>query len=84
MGRQISSHLSLLHRVSNKQQNQKDNHGLHANNQLFSIGDTQVLFRGFPNGKKWLPGIATQSKGPLSFLIELDDGRVICHHIERI
>ena len=90
MGRQLRSHLSLLHpdltiqdRVSNKQQRQKDYHDLHANKRLFTIGDT-VFVCDFPNGKKWLPATVTQSKGPLSFLIELDDGRVIRCHIDHI
>ena len=90
MGRQLHSHLSLLHpdltiqdRVSNKQQRQKDYHDLHANKRLFTIGDT-VFVHDFPNGKKWLPGTVTKSKGPLSFLIELDDGRVIRCHIDHI
>ena len=46
-------------------------------------GDT-VFVRDFPNGKKWLPGTVTQSKGPLSFVIELDDSHVIRCHIDHI
>ena len=48
-----------------------------------TIGDT-VFVRDFPSGKNWLPGTLTQSKGPLSFLIKLDDGRVIRRHIDHI
>ena len=90
MGRQLCSHLSLLHpdfslqnRVTNKQQNQKCHHDAYASKHHFTIGDT-VFVRDFPSGKNWLPGTLTQSKGPLSFLIKLDDGRVIRHHIEHI
>ena len=50
MGRQLCSHLSLLHpdftiqdRVLNKQQSQKDHHDSCANRRHFTIGDT-VLF----------------------------------------
>ena len=74
MGRQLRSHLSLLHpdfairdKDSNKPQSQKDHHDSHANRQHF-IGDT-VFVRNFPTGNKWLPGTVTQNKGPLSFLI---------------
>ena len=90
MGRQLRSHLSLLHpdftiqdRVLNKQQSQKDHHDSHANRRHFTIGDT-VFVRDFPTGNKWLPGTVTQSKGPLSFLIKLADGRVFRRHIDHI
>ena len=72
MGRQLRSHLSLLHpdltiqdRVSNKQQRQKDYHDLHANKQLFTIGDT-VFVRDFPNGKN-------------GFLVQSHKAKVHCH-----
>lgn len=72
MGRQLRSHLSLLHpdfslqnRVTNKQQNQKSHHDAHASKRHFTIGDT-VFVRDFPSGKNWLPGTLTQSKGPLA------------------
>ena len=90
MGRQLCSHLSLLHpdfslqnRVTNKQQNQKCHHDAHASKRHFTIGDT-VFVCDFPSGKNWPPGTLTQSKGPLSFLIKLDDGRVIRRHIDYI
>ena len=72
MGRQLCSHLSLLHpdltiqdRVSNKQQRQKDYHDLHANKRLFTIGDT-VLVRDSPNGKN-------------GFLVQSHKVKVHCH-----
>ena len=81
MGRQLRSHLSLLHpdftihdRVL-KQQSQKDHHDSRANRRHFTIGDT-VFVHDFPTGNKWLPGTVIQSKGPLSFLIKLADGRL--------
>ena len=90
MGRQLRSHLSLLHpdltirdRVTNRQQNQKDNHDSHARKRHFTIGDT-VFVRDFPTGKKWLPGTVTQVRGPLSFLVTLDDGHVMRRHIDHI
>ena len=90
MGRQLRSHLSLLHpdfslqnRVTNKQQNQKSHRDAHAPKHHFTIGDT-VFVRDFPSGKNWLPDTLAQSKGPLSFLIKLDDGRVIRRHIDHI
>ena len=90
MGRQLRSHLSLLHpdftiqdRVLNKQQSQKDHHNSRANRRHFTIGDT-VFVHDFPTGNKWLPGTVTQKKGPLSFLIKLADGRVFHRHIDHI
>ena len=81
MGRQLRSHLSLLHpdltihdRVTNKQQNQNDQHDSHARNH--SVGDT-VFVCDFPTGKKWLPGTVTQVSCPLSFLVTFDDRS--CH-----
>ena len=40
--------------------------------------------RDFPTGKKWLPGTVTQVRGPLLFLVTLDDGRVLRRHINHI
>ena len=64
-------------------QSQKDHHNSHINRRHFTIGSI-VFVRDFPTGNKWLPGTVTQSKGPLSFLIKLDDGHVIRHHIDHI
>ena len=75
MGRQLRSHLSILHpdftmqnRVTNKQQKQKNDYDCHASKWHLTIGDT-VFIRDFPAGKNWLPGTVTQIKGSLSFLI---------------
>ena len=90
MGRQLDSHLSILHpdftiqtRVTNKQQSQKNNHDSHATKRHLTNGDT-VFVHDFSTGKNWLPGTVTQSKGPLPFLIKLVDGRVIRRHIDHI
>ena len=86
MGRQLRSHLSILHpdftiqnRVTNKQQRQKNDYDCHASKRqlvtLFSFVISQLVR---------LPGTVTQIKGPLSFLIKLDDGLTIRRHIDHI
>ena len=61
----------------------RDNYDSHARKRHFTIGDT-VFVHDFLTGKKWLPGTVTQVRGPPSFLVTLDDGRVMRRHIDHI
>ena len=90
MGRQLRSHLSLLHpdtamqkRVIQKQQSQKKHHDLRTKSRCFNIGDT-VYVRDFPSGKSWLPGTLTKCRGPLAFMVKLDNDRIVHRHVDHI
>ncbi len=67
-GRQLRSHLSLLHpdiaaNVAAKQQSQKRDHDRSARQGSSSEGD-KVLIRDFLVGSSWLPGVVEEKRGP--------------------
>ena len=88
MGRKLRSHLTALlsnsaTRVQDRQIAQKEQYDKSAKERYLNVGD-RVLVRDFPIGKSWLQGILISKSGPLSYNIELDDGRVIRRHIDHI
>ena len=40
--------------------------------------------KNFRQGKKWLPGHILNHRGPVSFEIQLEDGRICHHHQDQI
>ena len=88
MGRQLRSHLDLLHptvekRVKQSQEHQKAGHDRRAKARVFSVGD-MVYARNFSSGPTWLEGTIVEIRGPLSFRIELGDGRIVRRHVDQI
>ena len=88
LGRQLRTHLTLLQpdvaaRVHTKQGQQKAGHDQHARSRIFDIQD-KVFVRNFGGGEKWLPGVVSDCKGPLSFIITLEDGRTKKCHIDHM
>ena len=86
MGRRPRSHLDLMRptvesRVLASQSRQKAGHDQHARQRSF--GDT-VYVRNFSTGLKWLPGVITAIRGPLSYLVTLLDDRVVHRHVDHI
>ena len=62
--------------VQQKQQKQKAYHETHFKLREFSVNDP-VFVRDFPLGKKWLTGIVSAVKSPLSYYITLSDGKIV-------
>lgn len=88
MGRRPRSHLDLLHpmvesRVLSSQARQKAGHDQHARDRAFVVGD-EVYVRNFAGGSRWLPGVVTAIKGPLSYEVKLLDDRVVRRHIDHV
>ena len=84
VGRRIRSRLdtlrpSLEKRVQEKQLRQKQYHDMHARSREFTPGD-DIYLRNRRPGQKWLAGTILKSTGPVSYSVQLKDGRVIrCH-----
>ena len=38
----------------------------------------------FGQGLPWLPGVIQESKGPVPYTVELEDGRVFCRHMDHL
>ena len=88
VGRTLRSHLGLVQphldtTVRRKQDAQKTNHDQHAKARSFDIGDS-VFARDFPTGTKWLPGVISKIKGPLSYVVKLEDERLVRRHVDHI
>ena len=82
MGRKLRSRLDLLKpdvqaRVISKQAKQKSNRDKHCKPRTFVEGE-RVYAKNFGQGNRWLPGLIVSSKGPVSFEIELQNGKK-CH-----
>ena len=88
MGRQLRSHLdclrpSLTTRVTQAQSSQKMYHDRSSKERNFKIEDP-VFVSNFAQGPKWLPGEICKIRGPLSYEVKLNDGRVIRRHVDHI
>ena len=79
LGRRPRTRLDLLkpntaERVERKQQEQKVRHDERARQKSFSVGDA-VFAKNFGAGDRWLPGKIVKVAGPVSFHVQLEDGR---------
>ena len=88
MGRRIRSRLCLLQpstedKVQRAQNMQKMNHDYHAKERALHVGTT-VYIKNFGRGPKWLAGRITGINGPLSYNIQLLDGRVMKRHQDHV
>ena len=88
LGRRLKSCLDLLHpnvktKVVQSLQLQKLNHDKSTKYHTFDVNDKVFVnnSQGFPI---WSEGIVTEIIGPLSFKIKLNDGSVICCHVDHI
>ena len=43
-----------------------------------------MYVKNFSGKEEWLPGIVSKVQGPLSYLILLDDGRVLRRHVDHV
>ena len=72
----------LTCRVIGKQQ--KQYHNIHSKQLEFSIGDNVFSLIHSRNSQTWLPATITAITGPLTYVVQLDDGRTQRCHINHI
>ena len=87
-GRRIRSHLdqvkpNLTSQVTLKQTLQKKYHDCGTKSRSFQIGDA-VLVKNQTSGPKWLPGQVQEVRGPVTYTVLLQDGRVMKRHVDHI
>jgi len=80
-GRKLRTRLDLIrpemgNRVRQQQAKQKQNHDIHSKQQDFQEGMSVYVFNNLGT-PKWLPGIIQKKTGPVSFVVELSDRRVL-------
>lgn len=61
----------------------KTNHDQHACQCQFSNGDL-VLICNFGQGSFWLPGVVSEVRGPVSYVMTLEDGRAMQCHVDLV
>lgn len=88
LNREVRTPLSMIQsdlssRVQKKQMDQCISHDKRAVSRYFVEGDKVYTHYG---GMKvtWIPGIVQSITGPLSYLIELQDGRVVRRHVDHL
>ena len=87
-GRRLRTHLDLLQpnlegKVHNKQCTMKNYHDVSKHEQVILIGD-QVYVKNFGRGETQLGGVVISKPGPLTLVVELDDGLIIRCHIDHV
>ena len=88
MGRSLRTRLDLLRpnhetQVLDQQAHQKSNHDKNCKERQFTEGEL-VLAKNFSSGPKWFTGVIEAVLRPLSYLIKLEDGRIIKRHIDHL
>ena len=89
MGRRLRSKLDFLYpdiaqQVGRQQLHQKILHDTQKPVRKFVIGDKVYVEMFFSSPHKWLPGTITTVSGPLSYHIQLSDGRLCRRHVDNI
>ena len=79
LARHPKSRLNLLkpmtaERIEETQWKQKKQHDIRSTYRTFNVGD-YVFVKNFQSGDKWLPGVISQKTGPVSFVVQLSNGR---------
>ena len=69
--------------IRSRQEIQKRNRDQHTKPRKFSIGDS-VYICDLPSKEDWIPGTITHTAGPLSYKIQLTDGRTIRRHCDHL
>ena len=87
-GCHIRTRLDLLkpnvnERVEYRQFQQKLPYDSSARKRIFEKGDT-VFARNFGTGSRWLSSVVQEVTGPVSFLLKLQDGRVVRRHQDHL
>ena len=88
MGRQLRTRLDqvipdLAKHVQDAQLTQKQYHDEHTKDRNFSLGQ-RVLVRNYTGSPFWLPGIVKTVLGPVSYQVELNDGRLWKRHLDQL
>ena len=74
----------LRSKVLSKQASQKLQHDQHSKTRWFTTGQA-VMVRDFrPNSDKWIPGTVLSQLGPVTYTVEVEDGKTLKKHVDHI
>ena len=88
LGREARTRFDILkpnleHRVLAKQAVQKDQHDQHAHLRSLEAGQP-VMAKNMRPGENWIPGVILKQLGPVSFLVDVGEGRTWKRHIDHL
>ena len=88
LGRHVRTRLDLLQpsladRVALKQAAQKSQHDQHARDRTVPVGQA-VMARNLCPGDKWVPGVVLKQLGPVSYLIDVGEGKAWKRHVDHL
>lgn len=88
LGRQFRTCVDLLKpdvgkKVQAHQEQQKRAHDAHSKPCELQPG-AKMYARNFGQGPPWLPAVVQESKGPVSYTVELEDDCVFCRHVDHL
>ena len=76
--------LDLSLKVGNRQAKQKLSHDNFKPNRTFTVGEVVFAKNFTGRSPKWLPGSVEEVTGPLSYVIQLQDGTTRRRHVDNI
>ena len=88
LSRTVRTKLSLVYpnvesHVLGKQTTQEQQHNQHAKTRTFNVGQA-VMAHNYRPGNKWVPGILKKQLGPVTFLVETEQGQIWKRHIDQL
>ena len=69
--------------VSSSQSAQKQNFDKHCRQRDFFVGQ-RVMVRNLRPGPRWVPGTLIERKGPLTYLVQVSEGRIWKRHVDHL
>ena len=69
--------------METRQAKQKDTHDQHAKLRNLSV-DSPVMVREFRNSNKWIPGTVLKKLGPVTYRVDVGEGRIWKRHIDHL
>ncbi len=86
--RELRTHLNLLtpnvqEKVEQEQTRQKERHDKHARQRTLFSGQP-VMVKNLRPGDTWIPGVVLKQLGPVSYLVDVSDGRTWRRHIDHL
>ncbi|XP_045121989.1 uncharacterized protein LOC123510721 [Portunus trituberculatus] len=88
MNREVRTRLSMIQgdlttKILRKQATQCEVHDKHARTRVFVEGDNVCTHFGGPK-LEWVAGTILSKTGPLSYIVQLHDGRTVRRHVDHI
>ena len=87
--REVRTRFSLIHpdlakNVTDKQADQVAQHDQHAKDRKFEVGQNVMVRNLRTTGPKWIPGTIVKQTGPVSYVVEVEQGQQWKRHVDHL